>query len=245
MRTKTMLAVMMFSMAVALFVCTPAWAQTNNDPTVMVTETVLDKYLLRNGKVLYKRPVFQTDLNVQFKNGVYVDLWGSTGLNRKENFGREVDLTVGYANPHFDFGVSYYNLVPLQKLSGDLIDAYAEMRRTFTLGDHALTPYAKVDAMIVTKDTGRNSGFFGAIGARHAWQIHPRVSINESIELLYDSSIFGGDSGLVGRYDMGINVKLSKSVTVTPVVLKVSTPFTHMSDRHFAQSVGSKVTITW
>ncbi len=234
------------SLAILLVQVSVSFAQsTSTRPVVTLSETALNKYIIRIGKEVEKDWVSQTDVNVSFPNGLYVDLWGSTGFDGKENFGREIDITAGWANRHFDFGVSYYKLIPLNDISAGLMDIYAETHHILKFGDHTMTPYVKVDGMIALKDVGDNSGFIGAVGMRHAWQLNKTFSLSQGLEFLYHTPIFHSDSGMEGRYDMAFNIGLSKSIVLSPIVLRVATPISHMHDRKLSEAFGGRVTMTF
>lgn len=232
--------------AILFLVHVSVWAQPGGTPIVTVSTAALSKYITRIGKIPYSSAVSQTDINVSFPgSGLYVDLWGSTGFDGKQTFGREIDFSVGYADANMDVGAAYYNLIPLEKFSGDVFDLYAEAHHRFNLGSHALTPYAKASGLIATTDAGRNSAFIGALGVRYVWLLHPSVNLFHSVEFVYNTPIYGGNSGLAARYDASLNLKLSETVTLSPVVLRAATPVTHIRDRHPDVAVGARVAVSF
>lgn len=246
---RTTVACIAIATAILSLVHVPACAQSSGtvgSPIVTVSTAALSKYITRIGKAAYSGAVSQTNINVSFpRSGLYVDLWGSTGFDGKENFGREINFSTGYADANVDVGAAYYNLVPLESFSGDVFDLYTETHHRFNLDSHALTPYAKVNGLIATTDAGRNSAFIGALGVRHAWGLRPSVNLFHSVEFIYNTPIYGGNSGLAARYDASLNLKLSETVTLSPVVLRAVIPLTRISDRHSDVAVGARVAISF
>lgn len=192
---------------------------------------VWSEYVGSNGGVFHDKPVLQTNLTAAHKSGFYFDIWTSVGLESarlNDNFGEEVDLTAGWAGTKFglqwDIGAAYIFAYDLGQTDDDILWSYAEVKKELSLSDnHTISPFLHLDYYAGTKFQFVKPWIEG--GLYHIWKLNETVSFDSRFGLLYDTAIFGFDSGFVGKYKGSLNWKLSERVTLELPTIKFSHPF--------------------
>lgn len=229
---------------ITLFVLatSPAFAQVTLD----VSPSFKSQYVVSPGIVVHNEPVAQTDLLLSLPLGFSVDLWGSTDFHGDANGGREIDYGLGWANKLLSVWVYYYDLSGLfsQKKFGDIVAASGEIGKSLPIsGQQSVRPFAKFEYNHATKDPGDNSGTLTHVGLGHSWNISQKMAIGHNARLLYDSSIFGSDKGIMFSYGFAASYQLTRAITVRPVTLKITAPVAGIHDRGFEPVLGMEMSI--
>jgi len=228
------LVIWLLAMALSFFAfCVQAQAtEEESSFTGSVSTSIFSGYLVDAGWLLYDRPVWQTDLYLEYSSGWYADLWVSRGLDRDEELakaGDEVDGTLGLSTSlgevaDLDVGVSYFNCQYFEdedgnEISGDVWDFFAKFSKDFPVGEqNVLTPSLKLEFATPVESDGPEKGVYVYAGLSHAWTISETLTFSHGIIITYDDGVYGGDSGLLGGYCAELAYALTDSVTVTPSV---------------------------
>lgn len=198
---------------------------------------MVGKYVANNGFVLYDKAVQQTDLFILLPKEFYADLWISLPWDGKENFGKEVDGTLGWNGAlgstglMADIGVSYFNYIGLAESKGDMINPFAKISKDFAVVEnHTLTPYAKVEFPTPISDNNPKGGIYSYLGIQHTWQVSKTISIIQNAYTVYDDGAYELEKGWVGKYNVGANIQMGKGIALSPE-LSAFSPLTSMSDR--------------
>ena len=94
----------LFCLGLSLFLGFTSSARADDGGSVTLRSVVASKYILDNGEVSYDKPVTQTDLSINFKNGLYIDLWNSVPFKKdSQTFGNEEDFGLGWSGTLFKF----------------------------------------------------------------------------------------------------------------------------------------------
>lgn len=213
-------------------------------PSGKISVIIWNQYLGGTAAVARKAPVLQTDLYLQLPHGFYLEPWISTDFNRNfaNDFGKEIDWNVGWAGKidgfGLDLGASYFDLVRLFSANGpigDIIELHGEVNRSFRLiafdRAHTITPYLRFEGKLPIREEV-DKGLYAHVGLRHSWQIFSSLRLDHSVETFYDTGAFRFRPALIGVYQVGLNWKLTKSISIGPQV-KFSMPlaFQGMPDR--------------
>lgn len=217
----------------------------NPDPSVTWSAQLLSRKLVMNGKVPYDGPVVQSDVTVSWKNGLYFNLWGQSNLDGHSNAGREVDATVGWNNRHLKLGLTYFDLnPPLDASRADVLRPFLEAPWPIKIGErHTLTPYLRLEYLHATRQSETNSGTFSIVGLRHAWNATSTITLDHVGWLLYDSSVFRSDTGVMGRYELRVRWKVGEKLTIDPLLFKLSVPLSSIDDRGVETMVGAGMSV--
>jgi len=214
--------------------------EAKKDISVTLSSKVYSEYLSSNsGGICHDGPVIQTDMFISLPRGFYFDVWHSAGLNGTDlssDYGDEIDYTIGWSGKvkgiGLDLGVAYFDLIDLfEAPHGDLIMPYLEFNKGFDISkNHRLTPFVCFKFPYSAKGDELGHGFRTYLGTKHAWQINPKLSFNQKINLLFDDGACGNDSGVLGQYQGGISWQASKQLTLDLISVKAVTPLTSLSD---------------
>ena len=202
-----------------------------DDWSTTLKSRVYSRYLGSNGAIFHRDPVFQADITMAHDDGLYFNLWGSMGLESMEwndDYGDEVDVTVGWAHEvsgiSLDFGISYLELVDLRHSEDDVWWFYAEASKPYELTEEVtLSPFAHLD-YYADAEFSYLKPYIEA-GAYTSVQLCEDVSFDMRTSLLYDTGIFGFDSGFIGKANAGINWKWSETVTLECLNIKFAHSF--------------------
>lgn len=219
------------------------------------------EYLGSSGFVCHKGPVVQNDLFIRMPYGFSVDIWHSVGLDDKDlssNGGDEIDLTVQWAGKmkflpwpeaqkiRWSFGAAYFVLPEFEKIGGDFYEVYFVAERGFQANEqHTITPYIKVEAMFPSSGKSSLIGTYSHFGVKHLWKITSWLSLNHELSLMYDSGVCRADNGLLGKYSIGLNLRVYKAVSLDLGPLKVSFPIAGAGDRKPEVAYGAGVNLTF
>lgn len=226
----------------AWFAIAPITIQLMNSPaaaqiaSITWSTDVLSQYLGSDtGTRLHDKPVVQSNLNVQLKNGFYLNLWGSKSLDREppaENFGNEIDYMVGWTGAvgpiNADLNVAYWDISDrlLFQGHGDVVQLTIEVSKEFGFGVHTITPYVKLEPTFPLDGTA--DGAYVHVGVRHKLNLTDSVAFTQGGRIIYDSGVFGNVSGYNFRYDSAFAWNLSKNVTLRLPTLRAFLPITDL-----------------
>jgi len=184
--------------------------------------------------------VIQSDLLTQLPKNFYLDAFWSVGLNDNNlssDAGDEIDWTVGWGTKVFDklgidLHISYYDLFDIfHYRNEDLIFPYAEIN----YGDIDLfdwlhfTPYLALENPFSAKGDDLSSGILAHAGIRHTINVIDMVDIVGRFDFLYDDGALGLDNSLIGRYEIGMQWKVNKYLSIAGPWIKYSDLYTRVS----------------
>ena len=193
-------------------------------------------YLGANGAVFHDTPVVHTDIFLNWKNGVYADIWTSTAFKGGWGFDKEVDLTLGKSGKlgKFDYStdVSYFALVIT-----DIAVVNVEFSRTFQANTRiGLTPLVRGEYYFPVRKGGPRRGVMGIIGSRASVKLAPRVDFAGMARLRKDSGCFEFDSALLGQGFTGLNFKITEKLTLSSGIY-FSSPISSVRDGRKKEAV--------
>jgi hypothetical protein len=216
-----------------LFSSFTAQAQDDQWPSITISSLVANKYLgFGTGSLLSKKPAVQSDLNIAFKNGLFIDLWNSRSLKGSWNdgsFGNEVDYQVGWrgavaTNFCLDIGVTYFD-EPMAFSFGacDILYTHAFLTRDFkhlsvTMG------YENYTAM---PDSGFRGGNLLSLGvSRHESFCNDKFSLRASVTGVYDTGTIGTRPGFILRGGAGADWNIAKHFSLNVLGVNWYAPLT-------------------
>lgn len=232
---KIILAVAMVVMMVSV---------ASAEPSGSLSSTTAAKYVGGAGTNFYNAPVQQTDLFIILPHGFYVDFWNSLPINGKDNFGKEVDWTIGWSGKiaesglKADIGISYYDFIGLFESSGDAINPYAKITKEFSVvaKDQTLAVYVKIETPFAASGNSPKSGVRTYLGFIHAWQMSKNASVFQEAYAVYDNGAYGKDGGIIGAYKACANMALSQRFSLG-ISLVATSPLASMRDGRKTQVV--------
>lgn len=187
-----------------------------------VYATAKSKYVLGSGVLASPSAVLQGGTTVSWKNGVYVDLWGSGPFSSKadNSYGNEMDTTAGWlgeiGKAKIDAGIAHYNLYPVGKIDKfDLFDIFAEIspKDGILVGEKStITPFARVELL---KSSGRNisaaviyGGIYNNIPLGDGWAFDQKVRVGSW------SNIASLSAGYIGYYKAEVSRTLENGLRI-------------------------------
>jgi hypothetical protein len=159
---KKTLAVL--SLLIALVPLTEVQGNSGWKPTISVCSGLATSYTNDSNMVYYVSPVFQTDLLISFKNGLFTELWNSVPSHEDydQNFGTEQDVGFGWKGPLsaiglnrtvLDAGTAYCNKPKTMVFGwGDMVNIHVDLSQT--IGN--LTLSSRYDNYVVMPNSGGN-----------------------------------------------------------------------------------------
>lgn len=199
-----------------------ALASTASAQVVTLTTAVRPIYLGAQGAIFADKPVSQTDIFLSWKNGLFADVWVSTGADTKLEFDKELDLIVGYAGARgwlkYSTDFEYFAIQGI-----DVVNANAE------LGTGPF--FVKFEAYAPVKEGGPRSGFLPNAGFKVSgvplFEKFESVKIDLAQWVKYDTGAFGFgklwllQGRLAGAYffteKIGVGAGMRWSVPMTEV----------------------------
>jgi hypothetical protein len=224
--------------------------------SVTLSTMVKSQYLSAfNGGVCSKESVLHSDLYTTFKNGLYIDVWHSIGLQSKwdSGFDDEIDLSIGRAGKlgdsgfTYDIGLCYFNCFPVKKWGdkGDVLELYTE----WSIADpwkinsnNTIAPYFRTETVWSPYSNLVKGETLASLGLRHSLMINQEWSIKDKVWLLYDPGVFGLDSGFLAIGEAQIDCKVSKNLTLNLIWVRYSAPFGVHDSRNWDTAVGAGAT---
>jgi len=147
------------------------------------------KYLVGSGSVVSERANLQPNLELRWKNGVYLGFLGFTGFHGyNRNYSSENDFYGGYTweNIHLKVDVSYWYFM-VYDLNTTTDDSHDFTGRFFWKSCPGVTPYLHLEySMPVKKDRGSKEGWQWRIGAQKEVE-------TKYVPIKFDLSLRGSD----------------------------------------------------
>jgi hypothetical protein len=217
--------------------------ESSNLFEISLESMVWSRYLDSQGSVWSKRPISISDITISLRKtplrGLYFNCEVYTALDKTafagQNFSNEIDLTLGFAREikgiQVDFGVSYFDIIPLINTAGNVWAPYVQIGKEFKLGKkHSITPYVQLDGRIPRQNHVPQNGIFAVWGIKHSWQITESLSLKQKVNFLYDSGAFGLNEALLFQYRVETRYEIHKPFFVKPLAIYFSTPLTKVND---------------
>lgn len=221
---------------------------------ISVRSMFVDKYVIPSGMVSYGKPVIQSDVLVSFKSGLYLDVWNSTQLKKKSvgkvdvqspemeaNPGYELEYNIGWNGPliagiNLDVGVIYCDLLKYGKIgaSEDVLYNYVKLSHIAVAGFSA---QVIVENYTMMKNSVYPGGNLYVIGVTRGDVLAGVFNLDTSLEAVYDTGIYGYESGEILRGKVGLSAKVYKSLTG---LLQVN----HYEPLNVREGYASKTTIS-
>jgi len=216
-----------------LFLSLTAQAQESQWPNVTISSLVANKYIaFGTGSLLSKDPVVQSDANILFKNGLYIDLWNSRSLVGSwddGSFGNEVDYQVGWrgavaTNLSFDIGVTYFDEPKAFTFGpGDILYSHAFLTRGFK----HLSVTAGYENYTAMPGSGFRGGNLLSLGvSKHQSFCKDKVGLHASVTGVYDTGTIGTHPGFILRGGAGADWNITKKLTLNVLGVNWYVPLT-------------------
>jgi len=250
-------AVLVLSSALSLAAAGCAGKRVNTEPDERRVDTAKTwqmnastqtwpSYIAGNGAVFHPAPVEQTTVNVTASNGVYVGGLHSTPITRTglaPNFGREVDLSVGWngkiGKTNVGTDLTMVDVTPLGRLRGNVIQTSASANRPLA---HGFTPFVSVHVAMPARGESPKRGVFVRQGLRWG-ESFGRFSASAGAEVFHDTGTFGFDSGWLARGNASIVARLNKHWQVG-VPIRWNKPLSAVSDGRRKELQGGLI-VSW
>ncbi len=213
-----------FALAALVALLFFAGAQRAHGQELTASTKVLTSYVDVDAAVLHPKPVQQSEVLVAWKSGLYVDGWFSTGFDRERNFGKELDLTVGFGSKA---GAVRYSLEAgyLALVGGDFATIAAEV----ALDKEFFAPYARAEFYTPTTPHVSGRGTLLYAGLRSDFKIAPRVKFSGEAVVIDDSGVYGFQQARLAQAYLGLKVAVTEKTTILGGVRK-SYLLSHVSD---------------
>lgn len=200
-----------------------ASATEEKPPVTWITNVSYNSNYLAFGAgiELWDSPCVQGSVTAAFRNGLSITLWGSSDLegHHGDSLADEIDLGLGYTrdlgnNWTLDLGVTYFEEPHMGKGlrlgSEDIL--YTKVKLSHPIGK-GWTASAIWESYTVI-DADYNGGTLGGVEVGKTFRVSDKVSVPFSVGAIYDDGGFGFAQGLLIRGNLGVDVKLSESITL-------------------------------
>lgn len=204
---------------------------------------VYSKYIVENGALWHKDPVFQGNVTLKFNRcGGYLDVWASKDFDNIGNYGEEVDYTVGWTLKDMNVGLSFLDYATVfGTQEPDFFRPFAEIPLPpIQFPGHRIQLYSRFEYYAATHDFDLNSGGWVMLGIRHCYEISKRWAFRHQAKMVYDGGVFGSMPGFLGMYDAGVDYALG-SMTWNILSVKQSMISASMTDRENLTIVSTSV----
>lgn len=167
------------------------------------------------GATLYDHPVMQQSLTVTHNpSGMYASIWSSYSPNGREDFGDEVDYSVGIARKigrfSVDVGYAFYDMAKVGQVKGDLHALYLNLDFPTAKG---ITPFVYLEKDLPTDEEILLGGFSYKVGVKGTVDL-----IGQPVNLTIYA---GGHDGLCGTKPETVSIVRFNAVTEIGVVGKM------------------------
>jgi hypothetical protein len=194
---------------------------------VTLTSKAKQMYLGVDGARFYdESPVFQSDLAVNWKNGVYGDVWASTAANTGLKFDKEVDVVVGKSGnigqAKYDVNTGYF-----------MIQGIDVMNHNAELGWKS--NFVRLEAYNPVQKGGPGKGLQALVGARQVFPAGTHLAFDVQGWVRGDSGCFGFDKALLTQGYVGTRVTLARTNIIAGV--RLSAPVTEVHDSRKKEAV--------
>ena len=229
MKKLTAVLIIIFISTISFFLISTASAQT-----IEVTTKFRSAYIGTTAAVFYEEPVQQTYVDFFWKNGVWAEIWTSTGFDTKNNFGKEVDLIIGKDGKlgNFNYSTDFEYFFIQGK---DVINLNGKIGKSFVEG--LVAPFVKVELYSPTQTGGPQKGIMGVLGVDSNFKISPKISSIVNLQIRQDSGFFGADAGTLAQGSLRVKIALGENWSLTPGVMGFI-PLSHRNDGRVAATAG-------
>lgn len=221
-----------------------------------ITVSVLSKYVALMGLIPHHEPVAQANISLPLSARFYGNIWASTGFDTKNNFGKEIDWTLGYIikeqngtffNEKFDVSLSYFDLDKVfSSAQADCIQPAVSYRATLKIPhpvNRAVSLFFSNNYFYITKETKTNSALITRLGLDIDWgQQLDLGNFSSDFWLLYDGGVFGySNEGFVANVLFSYLLTIEK-IRISPLT-RLSLPFSNVEGKETQVVLGIKFEI--
>jgi hypothetical protein len=224
-----------FAVVVLAFVAVfPANAQEAS-----LTSKFRSAYLGTTGGMFYDDNVQQTYLDLNWRNGLWAEVWTSTAFDLRDNFGKEIDLGFGKTGKagQFTYAADFYYYFIQGK---DVLNVNGEIG--LPLAEGLFSPFIRAEAYSPNQKGGMRKGIMGSMGVKSDFKISPKINVSLSTQIRKDSGCFGFDSGILGQGSIRVGFALSEKWSITPGIMGMI-PLSHRRDGRVA-ATASEIALT-
>jgi len=176
---------------------------------VTLTSKLSPIYLGQQGGVFYDGPVQQTDVYLEWGNGVFVDVWTSTGFNTRKDFDKELDFLVGYAKTvgrtSYSTDFQYYVVQ-----GGDVVNWNGEVDFQFL--------FVRLEVYAPSKRDGPHKGLIPSAGIRllqkPLFEKIERIKLDIEQLAKHDTGCFGFDAAWLYQGNIGVSLAITSRTSV-------------------------------
>lgn len=222
MKKISVLLVLLFSSVFSALAQTPV-IEPVKSPTVTVSASYNSNYLAFGAGIeLWDQPCVQGSITVNFDNGLYIFLWGSSDMedNPGSSLADEIDLGIGWAGTigkgwNLDVGLTYFD----EPHNGHIARFGAEdiLYTKVKLGHDIGKGWAASaiwESYTTLPNTGYKGGSLLGIELSKTFKLSGRVSVPFSVGGIYDDGGFDFAQGWLIRGNLGMDVTLTPSLTM-------------------------------
>lgn len=194
---------------------------------VTVTSKAKAMYLGVDGARFYdETPVFQSDVAVNWKNGVYGDVWTSTAANRQLKFDKELDVVIGKSGnigrAKYDVNSGYFAVQGIDVMNHNVELAFKSQ-------------FVRLEAYNPVQKGGPGKGLQALVGARQVLPAGKHLAFDVQGWVRADSGCFGFDKALLTQGYVGARVSLGRTSVITGA--RLSAPVTEVHDGRKKEAV--------
>jgi hypothetical protein len=207
-------------------------AVPSNAQDVELTTKFRSAYLGSTGECFYDGLVQQTYVDLFWKNGIWAEVWTSTGFDTKDNFGKELDLIIGKGGKFgkFNYSTDFEYFFVQGK---DIINLNGEISRNFAGG--LVSPFVRLEFYAPNQKGGLRKGVMESSGIKSDFKISSKINASIKVEARKDSGCFANDSGMVGQGQIKVSFSLNKKWSITPEFMGMI-PLSHRHDGRVADT---------
>lgn len=215
----------------------------NPEFSFSVSSDIKNRYIDPAGWV-FSSPVVGTTLAVEWKS-FYFEIFHLTGINDHE--WDEIDWSLGYLGEsnlfqtekkfNWEIGLSVYDPKDFFKneTGENFLDVFAKVGVPFApegcpLGS-VFTPYVKVEVLTpFDKMEEVGGGTYIWLGLEHSAELGEYCSLNQDLAVLFDSGVYGGDTGQLMRYTGQLSWPVGEVVSINFPIVEFVIPLSHFSE---------------
>lgn len=171
------------------------------------------------GGLSLERPVQENDLYISLPwKGFYIDLWHSTGLNKKDHSVQEISWATGWggmvSNLRVKVAMRYCDYAMLlDKKGGDYISPFAEVGLPLKVAEnHNLEPFFLFELAFPAGDSHPDVGIYATGGLKHRWEIGSLVVVCQKLGFRYYEVQNSPEYGCLVDYNFTLTWKIHKII---------------------------------
>jgi len=205
---------------------------------------VAPEYVFNNGAMAYDGNIIQSNLRFSFRK-FYLGIWNSTPIQSKDDLGplgKETIYSAGFKKDFFekfffDVGTLYHDMNlrftdegGQWRSNDDLMKIYSELgiKGEFSSAQSWATSL-RIEKFIPLSRNSPKNGTWTFLSFVHKWKFNQNTSLFQQARLLFDDGAAGKDKGVIGRYIIRLDQKITKSISLN-LEMKINTPITHVDD---------------